>query len=316
MSDIFKRYRGGAAQQTDNASFDDDEGGPSGAYRRIREAEILAAIDRLPALPVVVQRVLGSMSDDKTDARALDELISQDMVITGRVLKLVNSPFYNQRNQVSSLQQAVALMGQRSLRSLVVAVSARDIMSADMSVYGFGPNGMWLNSMVTANLARRAGELLKLPSERCDEAFVAGLLRDVGMLVLGPILKEGDLTLQATDAKGIDIIDRERSLIGYDHGWVGERVCSKWKLPQALTTVIGKHHRVPSTMDDDIRLLMTILRIAERLAYTAKAGIDGGHNFDTAVDAPLLRAAGMKEDVFRSLLQAVPSVIESAKAEL
>ena len=240
----------------------------------------MAAIDRLPALPVVVQRILGSMNDEKTDARALDELISQDMVITGRVLKLVNSPFYNQRNQVSSLQQAVALMGQRSLRSLVVAVSTRDIMAADMSAYGFGPNGMWLNSMVTANLARKTGELLRCPSEQCDEAFVAGLLRDVGMLVLGPLLKQAGLTLNAADAKGIDIIDRERSLIGYDHGWVGERVCSKWKLPKSLTVVIGKHHRVPATMDDSTRLLMTILRIAERLAYTAKAGIDGNHSFD------------------------------------
>ena len=69
-------------------------------------------------------------------------------------------------------------------------------------------------------------------------------------------------------------------------------------------------------MDDSTRLLMTILRIAERLAYTAKAGIDGNHSFDTTVDAPLLRAANMKEDVFRTLLQSVPSVIESAKAEL
>ena len=187
VSDIFQRYRSGSAQQRSGTGHDDDdESGPSGAYRRIREAEILAAIDRLPALPVVVQRILGSMNDEKTDARALDELISQDMVITGRVLKLVNSPFYNQRNQVSSLQQAVALMGQRSLRSLVVAVSARDIMAADMTAYGFGPNGMWLNSMVTANLARKTGELLRCPSEQCDEAFVAGLLRDVGMLVLGP----------------------------------------------------------------------------------------------------------------------------------
>ena len=59
------------------------------------------------------------------------------------------------------------------------------------------------------------------------------------------MLKDAGLALNVADAKGIDIIDRERSLIGYDHGWVGERVCSKWKLPKSLTVVIGKHHRVP-----------------------------------------------------------------------
>ena len=180
------------------------------------------------------------------------------MVITGRVLKLVNSPFYGRSSQVSSLQQAVALLGQRSLRSLVVAVSTRDIMASDVSAYGFGENGLWLNSMVTAGLARRAGELLELPSDAADEAFVAGLLRDVGMLVLGPMMKANGLTLLAEEAKGIDIIDRERSLLGYDHCWVGERVCSKWKLPSSLSLVIGKHHRVPSTMDDHSRLLMTV----------------------------------------------------------
>ena len=314
-SDIFRRYRDNSSHMAEEVG-EDDESGSSVAYHRIREAEILAAIDRLPALPVVVQRILGAMGDEHSDARSLDALISQDMVIAGRVLKLVNSPFYVQRNPVSSLQQAVALLGQRSLRSLVVAVSSRDLMDVDISAYGFEDNGLWLNSMVTAGLSRRGAELLKCDANRCDEAFIAGLLRDVGMLVLGPMMKVKGLTLDSSGAKGIDIIDRERSLIGFDHGWVGERVCSKWKLTASLTTAIGKHHRVPSTMSDDDRHLLAILRIAERIAYNARAGVGANHCFDTAIDAPLLRAAGMKQDVFRTLVAEVAKIIETAKAEI
>ncbi|TVR43637.1 MAG: HDOD domain-containing protein [Planctomycetota bacterium] len=312
-SDIFKRFREGSSEPSGEG---EDESGISTAYRRIREAEILAAIDRLPALPLIVQRILGSLGDEKTDARSLDALISQDMVIAGRVLKLVNSPFYIQRNTVTSIQQAVALIGQRSLRSLVVAVSSRDIMSADISAYGFEGNGLWLNSMVTAALARRAAELVGVGRDVCDEAFVAGLLRDVGMLVLGPIMKAKGLVMDGTTSRGIDIIDRERSALGFDHGWVGERVAGKWKLAESLTLAIGRHHRVPSSLDDHQRRLLALLRVAERVAYNARAGVGVNHPFDTAIDAPLLRAAGMTTDGFKTLVAEAPNIIETARGEL
>lgn len=314
MSDIFRRFRDSASESA--SDDDDEESGASGAYRRIREAEILAAIDRLPALPVIVQRILGSMGDEHSDARSLDALISQDMVIAGRVLKLVNSPFYVQRNPVSSLQQAVALIGQRSLRSLVVAVSSRDIMDTDMSAYGFEQQGLWLNSMVTAGLARRAAELVHCSRDVCDEAFVAGLLRDVGMLVLGPMMRAKGIALDGSAARGIDIIDRERSALGFDHGWVGERVCSKWKLSPDLTVAISRHHRVPATLSDEQRRLLAILRITERVAYNLRVGVTASHPFDTVIDAPVLKAAGMDQNTFKTILGEAPHIVETAKAEL
>ncbi|TVR13184.1 MAG: HDOD domain-containing protein [Planctomycetota bacterium] len=313
MSDIFRRFRDSASGEDDG---DDDESKTSSAYRRIREAEILAAIDHLPSLPVIVQRILGSLSDDRTDAKALDGLISQDMVIAGRVLKLVNSPFYSTRSSVSSLQQAVAMIGQRSLRTLVVAASSRDVMSADVSAYGFIDNGLWLNSMVTASASRRCAELVGCSTQEADEAFVAGLLRDVGMLVLGPMMKEKGVVLSRSKTNGIDIIDRERNAVGFDHCWVGERVAQKWGLKDKLLTSITRHHRVSAGVPEDQRRFLAVLRIAERIAYTAKAGVKDAHPFDTTIDAPLLRAGGMNQDAFKTLVHEVPHIIESARGEL
>lgn len=313
MSDIFQRFRDSASGEDEG---EDDESRTSTSYRRIREAEILAAIDRLPSLPVVVQRILGSLSDERTDAKALDGLISQDMVIAGRVLKLVNSPFYSTRSSVSSLQQAVAMIGQRSLRTLVVAASSRDLMSADVSAYGFIENGLWLNSMVTASASRRCAELVGCATQEADEAFVAGLLRDVGMLVLGPMMKSKDVVLTRGSTNGIDIIDRERNALGYDHAWVGDRVAQKWGLKGKLHTAITRHHRVAAGVPDDQRRFLAVLRVAERIAYTAKAGVGDDHPFDTTIDAPLLRAAGMNQEAFKTLVQEVPMIIESARSEL
>lgn len=312
--DIFHRFRsrGDAAAKLKSPGDESTAG-----FHRLREAELLAAVDRLPAMPAVVQQLLGQMGSEVTGAGDMENLISQDMVITGRLLKLVNSPFYSLPNPVASIQQAVALIGLRSLRSLVVAVTAADLLNLDLSMYGFARKGLWINSMVTAALARRVAEQVGLERDACDEAFVAGLLRDVGMLVLGPFIAESGLTLtQAAamrkDKRDPDILDRERKTIRFDHCWAGERVAEKWNLPPNLRKVISRHHRIPKDLDKNGLRLFGVIRLAERLAYNAGAGLLIEHPFDTAIDGTLLRIVGLDAERFKTIMAEVPSIIDSA----
>lgn len=308
--DLFKRF---AAAPTPAAPA-----GPDGSSRlrpigavgsRVSEAEVLAAVDRVPALPTVVARILAITGDRLSNAADLENLIGQDMVIAGKVLKLVNSPFYGLAHPVSSLAQAVALVGFASLRSLVLAASTGGVLTVRLGVYGFSERGLWLNAMATAFLARQLARTAHQPPEIADEHFVAGLLRDVGFLVLGPLLERERLSLGLAD-RGADLISRERSLIGFDHCWVGERIAEKWNLPERLRFVIGRHHRIPSDAATvDLRLLAAV-RLAERLAWNSQLGLNADHPFDGAIDPVLIAAAGLDGEGFRTVAAAVPGIVK------
>ena len=145
--DLFRRFRPGA---------DDDSGHEHrarGGAQAIHEDDVLAAVARVPALPAVVVQLLQQVGSAASTASDLERLIRQDMALTGRLLKLVNSPFYGLANPVGSIQQAVAIIGFSSLRSLVLAASAADVLTVDLASYGFGERGLWRNSVACAALA-------------------------------------------------------------------------------------------------------------------------------------------------------------------
>ena len=196
---------------------------------QVGEAELLAEVDRIPALPAVVQKILTLAGSMSSTAQDMEDLIRQDMVIAGRLLKLVNSPFYGLSKSVSSIAQAVSIVGFSSLKSLVMAASTANLMVLDLSCYGFKTDGLWKNSIVTAALARDIAKRCGVDKDEAEEFFLAGLMRDVGMLVLGPIMAKNNVALRKQTGTKDDILTRERRAVGFDHCWAGERVADKWR---------------------------------------------------------------------------------------
>lgn len=277
------------------------------------EAEVLAAIETVPALPIVVTQILAQTSEAGTSVRDLERLIGQDMVIAGRLLELVNSPFYGLPNKVGSLGQAAAIIGLRSLRSLVIAASASRIMAANMTGYGFVSRGLWRNAVVVAGLSREVAACCGLAREQADEYFVAGLLRDVGLLVLGPFLDRAGLRLPPPSGAQ-DIIVHEREALGFDHCWAGERITERWDLPEDIRFVTARHHRVPRDVGAERLHLVAAVRLAERIAARALIGLDEGHPFEQEVDATLLHVAGLDAEAFRNLLGKLSELSANADA--
>jgi HD-like signal output (HDOD) protein len=283
---------------------------------QIGEADLLAEVDRIPSLPKVVQEILTRAGSQQSSAMDMEDLIRQDMVIAGRLLRLVNSPFYGLSKQVSSISQAVSIVGFSSLKSLVMAVSAANLMMIDLACYGFKPDGLWKNSIVTAMLARDIARRCGVGRDEAEEYFLAGLMRDVGKLVLAPILSKHEVQLRKDLTTKDDILVRERRTMGFDHCWTGERVAEKWRLPSGLTMAIVKHHRIPSNISDDQMKLLARLRLAERLAYAAGAGVIPEHPFDAHIDAVLLQASGLSANLFQSFMVEAPGIVAKAETSL
>lgn len=275
---------------------------------RPTENDIISAIDALPALPDIVNKIMTQVGNSYSSAADLEELIKQDMVLTGRLLKMVNSPFYGLGHPVASVTQAISLIGFASLKSLVLAASTSNLLMVDLASYGFAPHGLWRNSIATAAVARAIGLRTSTHKDDAEEYFVAGLLRDVGMLVLGPFLTRRQVQLRS-DVTQTDIISRERQALGFDHCWVGDRVSEKWRLPEALRVVLGKHHRVPADISEKTMRQLAAVRLAERLVYATGTGLLADHPFDQAIDGNLLHAVGLDPGSFQSLMSDIPRLI-------
>ena len=328
--DFFSRFRtapgasaagGGLPPELPRATCDDDSGLAyrQGAHQlRVSEADLLAAIERIPSMPIVVQKLLARTGDLASSTAGLEDLIKQDMGLAGRLLKLVNSPFYGLGAQVGSITQAVSIIGMASLKSLAVAASTSNLLAIDLSAYGYIDKGLWLNSCATAALAKSVAQRNGSSRDEAEEYFVGGLLRDIGMLVLGPCLAQHQTPLRKRSATGeaadADILRRERGLLGWDHCWAGEKVAERWTLPQGLMLVIGHHHRIPPDANVKVLRQLAGVRLAERLTYAAAIGLVKDHPFDHQIDPLLIQAAGLTAAKFGELVKDMPGIV--AKSDL
>lgn len=315
--DLFSRFKGGARppQRPTKPGIDDDDSGlahrgPAMAHH-VPEADVMLAIERIPAMPMVVQELLARVGNASSNASDLEDLIKQDMAIAARLLKLVNSPFYGLGRPVSSIGEAVQIVGFSSLKCLVVAASTANLLAVDLAAYGFAEKGLWRNSVATAALARAVGMRNGSRPEEAEEYFAAGLLRDIGMLVLGPFMTQRKVSLRAVDEGESDILRRERQAIGHDHCWVGDRVAEKWSLPPVIRLCIAHHHRIPPTATPAQLRLLASVRLAERLGYSLGIGVVKDHPFESRPDPLLIQASGLDHQRFQELVKQVPEVVKS-----
>lgn len=303
-ADIFSRFRAPEADDDDSGS----EYRRTGGLAQVAESEVLDAIDRAPSLPHIVGQVLQRVGDAHSSTADLEKLIEQDMVLAGKVLKLVNSAFYRRPQPVGSIREAVSIIGFASLRSVVLAASTSNILLVDLEPYGMSRGGLWRNSIATAAVARAVGIKAGAGPDMSEEYFAAGLLRDVGLLILSPFLARSGVRLRK--AVQTDILTAERRAVGFDHGWVGDRLAEKWQLPSSLRACIGRHHREASGDGDVGAAHLGAVRLAERLVYAAGVGMQQDHPFQTQVDAKAVKQAGLDASSFAAVCAEVPHLVK------
>ena len=282
----------------------------------INESEVLTEVDRIPALSDVVTKIIALVGSQQASATGLENLIKRDMVIAGRLLKLVNSPFYGLKQPVPTIAQAVTIIGISSLKSLVIAASASNLMVVDLTPLGFAPEGLWRNSMITGVLARAIALQVGVSKDEAEDYFLGGMMRDVGMLVSGTLMAKYQITLRQDPTAEGDLIDRERALMGFDHAWVGSQIAEKWRLPASLTMTIGKHHRAPNGITPAETQRLATIRLAERLAYHTGSGLLPDHPFETRIDGALITAACLDAAKFQTFITEIPRLVASAEQSL
>lgn len=220
---------------------------------------------QLFSLPVVAMQVLQLTNSPQVDNRAIKECIENDPALTGKILRVVNSSLFGLSREVSDLNQAIALLGSKPLKLLVLGFSLPNSLFA--SVESEILMHYWRHALTKAVAGREISETLwNLPG---DEAFIAGLLQDLGLLLL--IQQVGEpyvLLLKKVWAEGKDMAALEIESMGFDHAELTTRLLSHWGLPEALVEAVGwdpKRHDETETKSNPTAL-SRIVYLAELVA--------------------------------------------------
>jgi len=273
----------------------------------MQAAELVKGIAKLASLPEVCIRVNEMVDDPRSSAADIGKVISHDTALTAQLLRMANSAFYNFPSNVDTISRAVTVVGERELRYLVLALSAVRTFS-QIPVELINMASFWRHSVYCGVVARLvAGKCHVLHSERL---FVAGLLHDVGMLVM--MNRAPDLARQALAAAESGEKQRyeaEIELFGFDHAEVGGALMRQWNVPEALCETVACHHDVGKA--ENAKLDAAVIHIANVVANRAELEVDHEGPLPQ-VDPRAWDVTGLSEEVMVEIGdEAVPMFAES-----
>lgn len=227
--------------------------------------DIISNICEIGSLPQSLASILKVLDDSSADADKIAKVISKDVSLTVRVLKMVNSAQYSRTRKVSKISEAVAVMGLNSIKILTLSSSVFGMMPDSDLMQKCDLKRIWRHLIETAINARNIAE--ELEYREPEEAFVAGILHDLGIIIMLLYYKDEYITvIEKLKKQKIGLTKLERVTFGFTHCDIGAEMVEAWKLPQKLVYVIQNHHTIggPCIVEDDSKL-NDIVTLADRL---------------------------------------------------
>ncbi len=211
------------------------------AMNRHQMIKKIDSINDLPTLPNIAMEVNRLLQNVNTPIEKLVDLLERDQSMVLKILKLVNSSFYGFKSKINNLRHAVTLMGYSTVQSAVVTVSVIDSLKAKNDLKGFDISMFWTHSIGVAVMCRHLAASTKLAMP--EEAFTAGLIHDVGKVVLVNHFPEEFVSLyEIIEADGVAFYTAEKNGDTYPHNLIGGNLSRRWMLPERLDHAIRYHH--------------------------------------------------------------------------
>jgi HD-like signal output (HDOD) protein len=232
-------------------------------WRNVR-LEVLEKIEDLPSFSSVVMEFMELTRQEFFSAKDFEAVICKDQALVARLLKVANCGLYGRSRTIRSIPEAVVLIGLDNLKRIVYAVSSQGLMTKQMTHYGYHEKqGFWVHAMATGQAAKVLADACPDAGVRAEEIFVAGLLHDVGKLVLDGFLGERPHKQVSREM--------EISAVGLDHGELAGHILKQWNIPLSITAPISHHHDFRN--GGEHRKAAAILALARGVCREWKVGV-------------------------------------------
>jgi putative nucleotidyltransferase with HDIG domain len=243
-------------------------------------AEVLESHLELRPFPACASRILATCDDPHVNPRDISHIIQCDPAVSLRLLQVANSSMYGFAGEIRSIDHAIVVLGLRAVRSLAVAAAAADLFAMGESAQAARQN-LWLHSLACGAVA---GAVARCVGVATDEAFLGGIIHDVGKLVFFDVVPDQYATLQE-QVDSTNIVAHETSAFGVDHSHLGLRCAENWGLPLELNAAIGFHHEPESATL--AAQLAAVVCVANSLTRVWSLG--GGHGVQDELHVALER---------------------------
>lgn len=234
--------------------------------------EILDSMENLPPLSHTVMLLVNEISQVNHSVNDIKELVENDPLLAGKLLKLVNSAAYARRVPAETIDDAVRYVGDMPILALAMQGGGKSIYSGELLGYEAARGALWEHSLRVAIAAKHLAVYSKQEISK-GVAYSAGILHDIGKVILSAYLKPEDIHVFLEKD---NFLQAEKEAVGIDHCEVGLKLAERWKFPESIKQVIAYHHD-PDSASDEYRSLAYIVHLADMVAM-----IDGmGTGVDT-----------------------------------
>lgn len=231
-------------------------------------AALHLATEPVPPLALEIAEILLRLHDDRTTVRDLEHCIEREPQLEDRLLALINSPFYGLQS-ISSARHAVMVLGFRGLRSMLLGLGVTDVLSGDFLVYGSEPLGLARRAIGVAAAARALAKELSFTAAARERLFVAGLLHEIGKVLLAP-----HLTPHLLPTEPMALILAERAALGVDHAEAGRLVAREWRIDPDVQALLRQ--RDQDAGRSSAAPLPAVLQLAQAIVHQRGLGYRPG----------------------------------------
>jgi len=275
----------------------------------ITPQELIANLGDLPPLPQVAVQVLRIAADPDASTDELRRVISTDLALTAQILKIANSAMFGMMREVRTLTQAIMTLGFSTIKSVVIASSAKNLYSRGNA--GLQERLMWEHALTAALAGRAYGKNLRFP--RAEECFLGGLLHDIGRSVMGVKFPDRyGILVRSAYNDGTDLTELELETFGFDHAMVGEALLHSWNLAYSLEQAVRWHHE-PAHAPEEERPLTALVALGNVLALEQKIGV-GRPEHLTEATRQALEILGLESNDLEGHREAVLATLELDKS--
>lgn len=246
----------------------------------------ISSVDVLPTVPEIYRELVEELQSEAPSVRRIAQLISRDIGITAKLLHMVNSAFFGLPTHVSSALQAVNLLGLDTVQGLVLAAGLMGQFEKNADKAALVER-IYAHSLRVGTLSQKIAKVLQLDNRAIEDALMAGLLHDIGKLVLLIHLTEEQESIeQLAEIQGIPIIQAELAVMGVTHAAVGAHLLSLWGLPDSIVESVAYHH-TPGALPNPRLSVLTAVYLASELIDTA--GFPDSEQFEHILDMTYIR---------------------------
>jgi HD-like signal output (HDOD) protein len=273
-----------------------------------RVKKLVDRIQGLPTLPVMLNNINQMILNPRTSPKEVAHVISNDPSLTSKVLRVVNSSFYGFPNRITTITHAIVILGFNTIKSIVLSSTIFDVFRRPLRPGDFDRTEFWKHSIGCGAAAKAIGRRLNYPM--LEELFIAGLLHDVGKIVMDQFMPDKFLeVLNVVRTKDCLIAQAETEVLGATHADVGAWLFEKWNLSKGLIETTRCHHN-PALAGENQKLA-EIIHLADILIRAARFG-NGGDNKIPAISETAWKSLGLQHSDFDDLFVQTTGEIEKA----